>query len=61
VKIIIGRHRNIYSIYLRNSLGDEVWINDEGHTNLLSEVEAMARAKSLRAVTGWVIESDHEL
>jgi hypothetical protein len=61
VKIVIGKHRAIYSIYLRNSLGDEVWINDEGHTNLLSEVEAMARAKNLRAVTGWVIESDHEL
>lgn len=39
--------------------GRRVNIDDEAHSNITSESEALARAKALRSATGWEIVKEY--
>lgn len=61
VKIVINKWSDKeFLISIEDGDGDRVNIDDEAHSNITSESEALARAKALRSATGWEISKEYE-
>jgi hypothetical protein len=62
MKITVDRQETgEYTILICNDVDQFVWINDEAHSNIVNEAEALARADALRGATGWPIHKEYEL